>query len=182
MWNWLDGPGQYLRHPSTKGPRHLDMAAAEEDLEEEEEEEEEGAEGERTAPENAERGNEGDGGAPGSRNAESEKKPPREPLPFPQNHHFKSEAVLSEELKELIWQRVTQEKHTVRRVSAELQVEMRRVGAVVRLKSIEKQWEQEVCQAQKPHSPSGILTPDENTFWIRLVLKTITVVTNITTL
>lgn len=65
-------------------------------------------------------------------------------VPFPMNRQFRSQAVLSEELKEEIWRRVMVELKTVRDVSATLGVEMRRVGAVVRLKAIEKQWETEV--------------------------------------
>ena len=61
-------------------------------------------------------------------------------MPFPLNRQFRSQAVLSEELKEEIYQRVTQQGKSVRLVSAELGVEMRRVGAVVRLKSVEKEW------------------------------------------
>ncbi|MCJ1287292.1 hypothetical protein MMC26_006640 [Xylographa opegraphella] len=61
-------------------------------------------------------------------------------MPFPLNRQFRSQAVLSDELKEEIYKRVTQQGKSVRLVSAELGVEMRRVGAVVRLKSVEKEW------------------------------------------
>ncbi|MCJ1421678.1 hypothetical protein MMC32_008044 [Xylographa parallela] len=61
-------------------------------------------------------------------------------MPFPLNRQFRSQAVLSEELKDEIYNRVTQQGKSVRLVSAELGVEMRRVGAVVRLKSVEKEW------------------------------------------
>ena len=67
-------------------------------------------------------------------------------MPFPMNPKFRSQPVLSEELKDEIYKRVMEEKKSVRDVSAALGVEMRRVGAVVRLKAVEKQWEQEVCQ------------------------------------
>ena len=53
--------------------------------------------------------------------------------------------MLSEELKEEIYKRVMVEGQDIRTVSASLSVEMRRVGAVVRLKAVEKQWESEVC-------------------------------------
>ena len=66
-------------------------------------------------------------------------------MPFPLNRHFRSQPVLSEELKEEIYKRVMVEGQDVRTVSASLSVEMRRVGAVVRLKAVEKQWESEVC-------------------------------------
>ena len=65
-------------------------------------------------------------------------------FPFPGNKGFRSEAVLSEELKDEIWKRVVVDKTSVRRVSADLLVDMRRVGAVVRLKAVEKEWEKKV--------------------------------------
>lgn len=60
--------------------------------------------------------------------------------PFPGNRHFTSQPILSEELREDIWKRIMQDGQSVREVSATLKVEMRRVGAVVRLKEIEKEW------------------------------------------
>lgn len=68
-------------------------------------------------------------------------------MPFPLNKQFRSQPVLGEELREEIWERVTVQGKSVRLVSAELGVEMSRVGAVVRLKSVEKQWMQKVCQS-----------------------------------
>ena len=66
-------------------------------------------------------------------------------MPFPLNRQFRSQSVLSEELREEIWERVTVQGKSVRLVSAELGVEMSRVAAVVRLKTVEKQWTQKVC-------------------------------------
>lgn len=60
--------------------------------------------------------------------------------PFPGNPVFVSQPILSEEMREEIWRRIMQDGQTVRDVSASLGVEMRRVGAVVRLKEIEKEW------------------------------------------
>lgn len=64
--------------------------------------------------------------------------------PFPLNEHFFSQPILSEELREEIWRRVKVDKKSIRNVSVELGVEMRRVGAVVRLVELEKQWRAEV--------------------------------------
>ncbi|TVY35602.1 37S ribosomal protein S35, mitochondrial [Lachnellula subtilissima] len=64
----------------------------------------------------------------------------RDRMPFPLNKAFVSQAVLSDELREQIWSRVMREGQSVREVSAKLRVEMSRVGAVVRLKEIEKEW------------------------------------------
>ncbi|TVY46383.1 37S ribosomal protein S35, mitochondrial [Lachnellula occidentalis] len=80
----------------------------------------------------------------GEQSAEEKSKiPPEEPrdrVPFPQNKSFLSQAVLSEELREEIWSRVMKEGQSVREVSVTLRVEMSRVGAVVRLKEVEKEW------------------------------------------
>lgn len=65
-------------------------------------------------------------------------------MPFPMNRKFRSLPVLSDELRDEIFSRVVEAGQSVRAVSADLGVEMRRVGAVVRLKSIEQQWEAEV--------------------------------------
>lgn len=69
---------------------------------------------------------------------------PRESLrdlrPFPQNTQFQSQPVLSEEFRESIWKRIMLEGMSVRDVSSQLGVEMSRVGAVVRLMEIEKEW------------------------------------------
>ena len=65
-------------------------------------------------------------------------------VPFPANRQFRSQAVLSEELKEVIWHLVTQKGASIRRVSSTYHVDMRRVAAVVRLKEVEKQRERDV--------------------------------------
>lgn len=64
--------------------------------------------------------------------------------PFPLNPFFRSEPVLSVELRNEIYTRVVKERQTVREVSIALHVEMSRVGAVVRLKTIEQDWIREV--------------------------------------
>ena len=101
-------------------------------------------------------------------------------MPFPLNPYFRSHPVLSEELKDEIYKRVMDEKRSVRDVSAALGVEMRRVGAVVRLKAIEKQWEQEVCSSLSFFSCCLRCTYDICAMMRqpnRLVLKTSTMVT-----
>jgi hypothetical protein len=75
------------------------------------------------------------------------KLPPEEKLdlrPFPLNSDFVSQSVLSEELREEIYNRVVNGGKSVKIVSAELGVDMNRVGAVVRLKTIEKDWVKKV--------------------------------------
>lgn len=65
----------------------------------------------------------------------------RDFMPFPGNNKFVSQHVLSEELREEVWERIMRGGQSVREVSVALGVEMSRVGAVVRLKEIEKEWE-----------------------------------------
>ncbi|KAI9820062.1 MAG: hypothetical protein M1826_001052 [Phylliscum demangeonii] len=60
--------------------------------------------------------------------------------PFPMNPYFRSQPVLDEGLRDEIHRRVMEQGKSVRVVSAELGVEMNRVGAVVRLKEVEKRW------------------------------------------
>lgn len=60
--------------------------------------------------------------------------------PFPLNRFFRSEPVLSEELRHEIFRRVMEKNQSVREVSIALNVEMARVGAVVRLMTIEQDW------------------------------------------
>jgi len=94
----------------------------------------------------------------------------RDLTPFPLNRSFISQPVLSDELREEIWKRVMKDGKSVREVSAELAVEMSRVGAVVRLKEIEKDWEQNVSSSSFfdfPHLYDDLLKN-------RLVFKTTT--------
>lgn len=67
-------------------------------------------------------------------------------IPFPMNRQFRSQPVLSEDLRDEIYRRISQEGKTVRNVSEKLEIDMQRVGAVYRLKAIENQWTQEVRQ------------------------------------
>lgn len=64
--------------------------------------------------------------------------------PFPNNPLFRSQPVLDNDTKELIWEKVTQRGEALKSVSAEMGVDVRRVAAVVRLKQVEKQWIKDV--------------------------------------
>jgi hypothetical protein len=64
--------------------------------------------------------------------------------PFPNNPAFRSDSVLSDNARELIWQSVMQKGMPLKAVSAQFHVDMRRVAAVVRMKEIEKKWKREV--------------------------------------
>ncbi|KAI4208332.1 MAG: hypothetical protein LQ348_000256 [Seirophora lacunosa] len=72
-------------------------------------------------------------------------------MPFPMNRLFRSQPVLSEELRDKI-HKMIQGGISVRTVSEELEVDMQRVGAVYRLKSIENQWIQEGKKLATPYA------------------------------
>lgn len=74
-----------------------------------------------------------------------------DPKPFPLNPLFISQSILSESLRLEIWRRVKEEGKSVRQVSVELGVEMRRVGAVVRLVEVERRMRAEVRTTPKQH-------------------------------
>lgn len=82
------------------------------------------------------------------RRAEQLRKIPRENAsdmhPYPLNQNFKSESVLSEELREELYRLIVVRKMDLQGVSAAYGVDMRRVAAVVRLKTVEKQWIEDV--------------------------------------
>jgi hypothetical protein len=65
--------------------------------------------------------------------------------PFPLNKFFRSQPVLSEDLREAIYKRVKRDGATVSLASVEFGVSNERVGAVVRLKQMEKEWIAQVC-------------------------------------
>ncbi|KAL4870328.1 hypothetical protein BDV12DRAFT_166146 [Aspergillus spectabilis] len=62
---------------------------------------------------------------------------------FPLNSNFVSESVLSEELRNEIYERVMVKKKSVRAVSVDMGVDMRRVAAVCRLVELEKRMRQQ---------------------------------------
>ena len=65
--------------------------------------------------------------------------------PFPLNRYFRSQPVLSEELREAIYQFVTRDGHSLQLASTSFGVSNERIGAVVRLKQMEKEWIAKVC-------------------------------------
>lgn len=69
---------------------------------------------------------------------------PLQDQPFPLNPLFRSQPVLDEQTRELIWDKVMGRGESLKAVSAEMGVDVRRVAAVVRLKEVEKQWQREV--------------------------------------
>ncbi|KAL6234956.1 hypothetical protein BDW75DRAFT_230740 [Aspergillus navahoensis] len=63
--------------------------------------------------------------------------------PFPLNQAFVSESILSEELRNEIYEQVVVKKKSVRAVSYDMGVDMRRVAAVCRLVAMEKRMRQQ---------------------------------------
>ena len=174
MFRWLNGPGSAFRHPlpgstnylnaydrngrlvraKDRSPRQLNREKEEKkDAEEEEDKEaDEVNEDGETLPTRMKK-------VQGARVTGTKdglplpKESGEDLMPFPMNRQFRSQRVLSEELKDAIYQRIMEEGSSVRNVSAVLGVEMNRVAAVVRLKAVEKQWEKEV----RRHSDEDIL-------------------------
>lgn len=167
MYRWLNGPGEVFRQPLPGSTNYLNaydrsgnllraqsasVGAKAKDTEQEKNEEREEVEEQEEGEERANR----EGKDASISRAISEAKRelsvlPKETaedlMPFPMNRQFRSQPVLSEELKDAIWKRVMEDWKSVRDTSAVLNVEMKRVAAVVRLKAVEKEWEKQVCDS-----------------------------------
>ncbi|KAJ9484273.1 hypothetical protein VN97_g9101 [Penicillium thymicola] len=63
---------------------------------------------------------------------------PESARPFPNNQNFFSEPILSEELRNEVYNRIIEQKKSARVVSTELGIDMKRIAAVVRLVELEK--------------------------------------------
>ncbi|KAL7816732.1 eukaryotic mitochondrial regulator domain-containing protein [Trichoderma gracile] len=77
---------------------------------------------------------------------------PLQDQPFPLNPLFRSQPVLDEHTRELIWDKVMARGESLKAVSAEMGVDVRRVAAVVRLKEVEKQWQREGKKLATPYA------------------------------
>lgn len=97
-------------------------------------------------------------------------------VPFPLNKSFISQPVLSERFRKEIWKAVIIDGKSVRQVSAAYNVEMSRVGAVVRLMEVQKEWER-IVSFLLLYAFSSILFM--MIFKNRLVYKTITWLQNL---
>ena len=159
MFRWLDGPGKQLKYARPGTTNYLGaydkqgrfvrgLRAGRSDNDDAENDgDEEG---------NGRKGNDGeDNGKKVKSNLPPETQ--EDLRPFPLNPFFRSEPVLSEELRQEIYKRVVERGQSVREVSIALQVEMARVGAVVRLMTIEQEWIRKVSHFQCYFSASTIL-------------------------
>ncbi|KAK5626891.1 hypothetical protein RRF57_002606 [Xylaria bambusicola] len=88
--------------------------------------------------------------------------------PFPLNPEFRSPRVLDEKARELVWEKVMREGETIKAVSAEFGIDIRRVAAIVRLKEVEKDWIAKNKPLAKPYSkavlsmlPTHHINPNE---------------------
>jgi hypothetical protein len=160
MEEWLNGPGRAFRRPLPDSTNYLSAYSREGELNRtrRQNEEVETEELETKKPQE-------DDGLDLDERAEAEKQfkakaatkrkprnkgiPPakiEDLRPFPLNKTFHSESVLSEEFREAIYLKVVEDKMTVRSVSSELGITMERVGAVVRMKQMERDWLRKVSE------------------------------------
>ncbi|EMC93745.1 hypothetical protein BAUCODRAFT_75161 [Baudoinia panamericana UAMH 10762] len=168
MWRWLNGPGKVFRKALPGSTNYMNAYDKQGNLlrtrnagreagsrrnkpEEEtlEEDEETAARRDLENPDLTDeepRDEESDarGGIPKERRSDMR--------PYPLNDQFSSQAVLSEELREELYTQVAVYKHDISSVAASFSVDIRRVAAVVRLKTIEKQWVAEGKRLAKPYS------------------------------
>jgi hypothetical protein len=156
-----EGPGDKAFNASAAA-RGQEGAPTEEPKKEEEENEDS-----QTFDPNEEERKEAEKKSDSSRNKDTRTKPPRrlekrELTPFPLNQHFMSQPVLSEEFREIIYLKVTEEKMSVRSVSAEYGVSMERIGAVVRMKQMERDWVQQVSHYHLFPTKPDMMIPFQN--------------------
>ncbi|KAI1445225.1 eukaryotic mitochondrial regulator protein-domain-containing protein [Annulohypoxylon stygium] len=84
--------------------------------------------------------------------------------PFPINPQYRSEPVLDDRAREMIWEKVMQNGETIKAVSAELGVDIRRVAAVVRLKEVEKDWKAKGQKLARSYSKAVLSMLPTRTF------------------
>ncbi|KAB8556598.1 hypothetical protein FH972_025635 [Carpinus fangiana] len=137
MWSWLNGAGGVFRQPREGSTNYLGAYDRFGRLIRQRDDE--GAKDK----ENKKEGEASDGEKKADVAAEKEAETLEDLRPFPLNPYFRSQSVLSEQLKDEIYKRVVVQKKTIREVSQALHVEMRRIAAVIRLKTVEQEWHKE---------------------------------------
>jgi len=164
MFAWLNGPGRKLRAPfpgstnylgayNKSGVRRSKNVRAgqkgqsgdneQKQEQEPEQEEDEDNDSDEAATDKSSRKDD----PVGERHFQPNRDPSKasELKPYPLNEYFISQPVLSEQLRDKIYEDVVEKGSTVTQASITWQVDIRRVAAVVRLKAVEKQWIEEVC-------------------------------------
>ncbi|EXJ79658.1 hypothetical protein A1O3_07938 [Capronia epimyces CBS 606.96] len=136
MFNWLQGPGANFRQPLANSTNYLSAYDRRGNLIRDRNKKQ------GSSPEPVSEGPETENVVALEEAAEEEprlRKEDEEDLrPFPLNHTFISQSILSDELREEIWKRVRVDGKSVRQVSVEMGVDMRRIAAVVRLVEVER--------------------------------------------
>ncbi|KAJ9632762.1 uncharacterized protein PV06_02733 [Exophiala oligosperma] len=133
MFAWLQGPGAVFKRPLPGSTNYLSAYDRRGNL---------------LRDRDGQSGASPDGSSENTTRAESEE----DLRPFPRNSHFISQSVLSEELQHEIWHRVQVLQKSVRQVSVEMGVDMRRVAAVVRLIEVEKKMQAEGQELAIPYA------------------------------
>ena len=149
FWAWLNGPGENFRYPLAGSTNYLSAYDRRGNLLRGKGKEQ-NLKGESSKENSVDEATTADEEALEAAAAETEQKYtlPTETLedlrPFPLNRNFVSQSILSEDLRNEIWERVQLGKKSVRQVSMEMGVDMRRVAAVVRLVEVERRMKAEV--------------------------------------
>ncbi|KAI5292329.1 hypothetical protein KEM52_006433 [Ascosphaera acerosa] len=136
MEDWLAGPGQAYKHPSPTGTNYVTAFGNEEAK----------PAGETAGGDAAAAAQSADGSSPATSGASQSLRP------FPLNPAFVSQPILSEQLRNTIYEKVVVEGKSVRAVSVMYGVDMRRVAAVVRLCELEQRWIAEGKPLAKPYA------------------------------
>ena len=161
MFAWLRGPGKNFQYPLPNSTNYLSAYDSRGNLLR-------AAQGSEKPKTTANPDNPDDAAledmADGDKDKKLEKETKEDLRPFPLNQHFVSESVLSEPLRQEIWKRVKVDGKSVRTVSVELGVEMRRVGAVVRLVEVERRMRADVSLSflRQPAQATCILSPQHD--------------------
>ncbi|PNS20213.1 hypothetical protein CAC42_5663 [Sphaceloma murrayae] len=140
MYAWFNGPGRNFREPLPGSTNYMGAYTQEGKLKRVDA----AGRGQDEDMEDEQQGEDRDDGLGdgGEKKAKNELPPERtgDLRPYPLNENFMSQSVLSDEMKELVFQKVVEKGESVSAVSVELGIDMRRIGAVVRLLTVERNW------------------------------------------
>jgi len=150
MWEWINGPGQKLRDPLSRSTNYLSAYDRNGNLIRVRRSRDPAALAKKSKDGRVEKPqsdlDDDEISEKPSTNEDGEERLPKERLadlrPYPQNQHFRSQPVLSEDLREEVFKQVVTNGVDISTVSAAFSIDMRRVAAVVRLKTIEKRWQE----------------------------------------
>jgi hypothetical protein len=153
MFQWLRGPGKVFKHPLPGSTNYLSAYDPKGQLYRKADSKAQGGRNEGEEDEDGSFGNsQKDMNLAGPEPIPIEG--PTDLKPYPLNPGFTSQPVLAEDIKEAIFKDVSSGVMTVREASERYKVEMSRVGAVVRLKSVESNWKKEVRRSTILSAPS----------------------------